>query len=162
IAICVITGVLSDVAYNPAIGGNSVNAHAIRFLTFHWPTHPAWLYAANQGLHVVSGLAAIPLLLAKLWAVIPKLWEWPPLRPLALFAPHGRTPGGGPNGFQINKTARAVGISPSDTGPAWRLLVSGPGGRPLHLSREDLVAMAQATETLPIACVEGWSTTQRW
>ena len=79
-----------------------------------------------------------------------------------MFAPHGRTPGGGPNGFQINKTARAVGISPSDTGPAWRLLVSGPGGRPLHLSREDLVAMAQATETLPIACVEGWSTTQRW
>ena len=28
IAICVITGVLSDVAYNPAIGGNSVKALA--------------------------------------------------------------------------------------------------------------------------------------
>src|SRR2546425_14606 len=41
------------------------------------------VYAATQGLHVISGLAAIPLLLAKLWSVIPKLYEWPPVRSVA-------------------------------------------------------------------------------
>jgi DMSO/TMAO reductase YedYZ molybdopterin-dependent catalytic subunit len=30
------------------------------------------------------------------------------------------------------------------------------------LSREDLLALPAATEVLPIACVEGWSTVQRW
>src|SRR5256885_1376088 len=83
IVICAVTGVLSDVAYDPGIGANSVNRHAIPIFTFSWPTHPAWIYAANQGLHVICGIAAIPLLLAKLWAVIPKLWEWPPVRSLA-------------------------------------------------------------------------------
>jgi hypothetical protein len=32
----------------------------------------------TQGLHVTVGLAAIPLLLVKLWTVYPKLFEWPP------------------------------------------------------------------------------------
>src|SRR5881275_3723445 len=67
IAICAVTGFLSDTAYNPSIGGNAANPDAIQIPGFHWPTHPAWLYAATQGLHVISGLAAIPLLLAKLW-----------------------------------------------------------------------------------------------
>ena len=48
-----------------------------------WPAGWAWLYAVNQGLHIVSGLAAIPILLAKLWTVMPKLWERPALRSLA-------------------------------------------------------------------------------
>jgi DMSO/TMAO reductase YedYZ molybdopterin-dependent catalytic subunit len=30
------------------------------------------------------------------------------------------------------------------------------------LSRADLLALPQRTESLPIACVEGWSTTQSW
>jgi DMSO/TMAO reductase YedYZ molybdopterin-dependent catalytic subunit len=34
--------------------------------------------------------------------------------------------------------------------------------RSVSLSRDDLVAMKQQTERLPIACVEGWSTTQTW
>jgi DMSO/TMAO reductase YedYZ molybdopterin-dependent catalytic subunit len=84
-----------------------------------------------------------------------------PLRGLALLAPHGRSPGRGPNGFQINKTAKAVGIDPSETGPNWRLVVIGPH-RPISLSRDHLLQLEQATETLPIACVEGWSTTQTW
>lgn len=45
-----------------------------------WPTRPVNLYRVTQGLHVVTGLAAIPLLLAKLWVVAPKLWQWPPAR----------------------------------------------------------------------------------
>lgn len=39
------------------------------------PTTPAWGYAATQGLHVVAGTAAVPLLLVKLWAVFPKLFQ---------------------------------------------------------------------------------------
>ena len=41
---------------------------------------PVWLYRVNQGLHVTLGLVLIPILLAKLWSVLPKLFEWPPLR----------------------------------------------------------------------------------
>jgi DMSO/TMAO reductase YedYZ molybdopterin-dependent catalytic subunit len=47
------------------------------------PTRPVWIYRLTQGLHVATGLAAIPLLLAKLWTVYPKLFAWPPLRSVA-------------------------------------------------------------------------------
>jgi DMSO/TMAO reductase YedYZ molybdopterin-dependent catalytic subunit len=43
------------------------------------------------------------------------------------------------------------------TGESWRLTV---GER--TFTRDDLLAMPQRTESLPIACVEGWSTTQTW
>jgi hypothetical protein len=39
-----------------------------------------WGYRLTQGLHVASGIAAIPLLLAKLWTVYPRLFAWPPVR----------------------------------------------------------------------------------
>lgn len=45
---------------------------------FHNPARPAGLYRVTQGLHVATGIAAIPLLLAKLWTVFPKLFHWPP------------------------------------------------------------------------------------
>ena len=44
------------------------------------PDRPVWIYRFTQGLHVASGMAAIPLLLAKLWTVYPKLFAWPPIR----------------------------------------------------------------------------------
>lgn len=50
---------------------------------FVWPSRPVNLYRFTQGLHVATGIAAVPLLLAKLWTVYPKLWEWPPARDLA-------------------------------------------------------------------------------
>lgn len=43
-------------------------------------TRPVWLYRVTQGLHVGTGIAAIPLLLAKLWTVYPRLFTWPPIR----------------------------------------------------------------------------------
>ena len=46
-------------------------------------TRPSWGYRLTQGLHVASGIAAIPLLLAKLWTVYPRLFGWPPLKSLA-------------------------------------------------------------------------------
>jgi hypothetical protein len=45
-----------------------------------FPTSPSWGYRVTQGLHVTSGAAAVPLLLVKLWSVLPKLFEGLPLR----------------------------------------------------------------------------------
>ena len=300
IVICAITGFLSHVAYYPWLDGNSVTGTGgihlgFDLYLFDWPSSPPWLYALNQGLHVTSGLMAIPLLLGKLWSAMPKLFEWPPvrsiahslerlslaflvggslfvfftgvmniqvyypwgfsfvpahyyasfiflaalglhltlklpvvrrafheqgivrplrqdlahtrpelpregttapaapaqptmsrrgllatlgagsvglglmgaaqqiggpLRTLGLFAPHGRSLGTGPNGFQVNKTAAAVGVRRAETGPDWRLRVRGASS--IQLTREELLAMDQHTYSLPIACVEGWSTTQSW
>jgi hypothetical protein len=47
------------------------------------PSRPASIYRVTQGLHVLSGLVSVPLLLAKLWTVYPKLFvklPWPPSR----------------------------------------------------------------------------------
>jgi hypothetical protein len=68
--VCFVTGLLSHVAQGRGAGG--VNAL--------WPSAPADLYRVTQGVHVVTGIASIPLLLAKLWVVYPHLWAWPPLR----------------------------------------------------------------------------------
>ncbi|WP_329202591.1 MULTISPECIES: molybdopterin-dependent oxidoreductase [unclassified Streptomyces] len=286
-----VTGLLSYAAYNPdlaPVNDQTPDKGWLGFYLFSWPTSPHWLYRLTQGLHVVLGIVLVPVLLAKLWSVIPKLFEWPPVRSVshgierlsllllvggagfefatgilnvqlhyifpgsfytlhfygawvfigafavhvasrlpravravrapgarpaagtpeaaglvsprpaaatisrrgavgmvglgslalfavtagqsvggrwrrtALLAPHGLDPGSGPNGFQINKTAASVGIRPSDIGPAWRLTVRGPG-RQVVLTREDLLAMEQNEAALPIACVEGWSTSdQLW
>jgi hypothetical protein len=51
---------------------------------FVWPAQPVSLYRITQGVHVLSGIAAIPLLLAKLWSVYPKLFG----RPLVRSLPH--------------------------------------------------------------------------
>ena len=264
-SICFVTGVLSHLVQDP--GG-----------WFHWPARPAGLYRASQGLHVTTGLMSIPLLLAKLWVVFPKLFEWPPVRSLAhllerlallpliggglflaftgvaniniyrpwafsfrpghyaaawiamgamavhigakvhttrrvlrreslqhatamvsastsaglsrrgfvatvfggaglvgilsvgqtfeplarLVALAPRRPDIGPQGFPVNRTARSVNLERVDL-DAYRLVINGPGVfEPLSLSYADLLAAPQHTATLPIACVEGWSSSQRW
>ncbi len=43
------------------------------WLTF--PTRPVSFYRITQGVHVISGTAAVPLLLVKLWSVFPKLFD---------------------------------------------------------------------------------------
>ncbi|MEV7916530.1 molybdopterin-dependent oxidoreductase [Streptomyces griseoviridis] len=292
VVVLFVTGLLSYAAYNPDLAARNDQTPDkgwLGFYLFTWPTSPHWLYRLTQGVHTVLGVTLVPVLLAKLWSVIPKLFEWPPVRSaahalerisllllvggagftfvtgilniqldyvfpgsfytlhfygawvfvaafvvhvssrlpravravragrgwqpapdsaeaaglvpprpapatisrrgavatvgagsLALFAvtagqsiggwwrgtallaPHGRDPGSGPNGFQINKTAASSGIRPSDIGPAWRLTVRG-AGRQAVLTREMLLAMPQREAALPIACVEGWSTPdQQW
>ncbi len=44
------------------------------------PPRPVDLYRINQGLHTLTGIAAVPLLLAKLYTVYPRLFTWPPAR----------------------------------------------------------------------------------
>jgi len=82
-------------------------------------------------------------------------------RHTALLLPRGRDRGDGPNDFQVNKTAAAARIVPESTGENWRLTLTG-GSTPVVLDRATLTAMPQHTARLPIACVEGWSTTETW
>ena len=67
--ICFVTGLISHYAQQPT--------QPIPF-----PTSPSWGYRLTQGLHVASGVAAIPLLLVKLWSVLPNLFESFPRRDL--------------------------------------------------------------------------------
>ncbi|MGC5246354.1 molybdopterin-dependent oxidoreductase [Gordonia sp. DT219] len=62
--VCFVTGVLSHLIQHPPGW-------------FAWPAHPVWLYRFTQGLHVLTGIAAIPLLLVKLGLVYRKLFERP-------------------------------------------------------------------------------------
>ncbi len=65
--ICFVTGMLSHYQYHP----------------WGWlpePASPIWAYRVTQGLHVATGVTAIPLLLVKLWSVYPNLWRWPIVR----------------------------------------------------------------------------------
>lgn len=79
-----LTGLISYAAYNPGLGGrfNDTTSEKglLGFYLFAWPTHPAWLYRLTQGIHVLLGLALVPVLLAKLWSVIPRFFAWPPVR----------------------------------------------------------------------------------
>lgn len=288
ITLLFVTGLLSYAAYNPdldPVNDKTPDKGVLGFYLFDWPTDPHWLYRLTQGLHVTVGIVLVPVLLAKLWSVVPKLFALPagrslghalerlsllllvggalfefvtgllniqleylfpgsfyplhfygawvffaaflahaglrapqavrvlrsgalsgnvpgdalvspapaaptlsrrgalamvgagslvllitsagrsfdgPLRRLALLTPHGAAePGRGPGGFQINKTAAAVGITSAETGEGWWLTVSGPAGD-LRFTREQLLAMDQYGAALPIACVEGWSTSDQW
>ena len=82
--IVIITGLLSYIAYEPQLG-QAIPADVgwLRLPAFGWPTRPSWLYRLTQGLHVGLGLLIIPVVLAKLWSVIPRLFVWPPARSVA-------------------------------------------------------------------------------
>ena len=67
--VCLLTGLWSHVVQHPASW-------------FTVPASPSWLYRVTQGTHVLTGLAAVPLLLAKLFTVYPKLFSWPPAKDL--------------------------------------------------------------------------------
>src|SRR5690349_14918783 len=82
IPIVAVTGLLSYVAYEPALGRNGLigDPGVLDFYVFSWPTNPLWLYALTQGLHVTVGIALVPIVLVKLWSAMPKLFQWPPAR----------------------------------------------------------------------------------
>ncbi|WP_328492137.1 molybdopterin-dependent oxidoreductase [Streptomyces sp. NBC_00414] len=290
ITVLFVTGLASYAAYNPGlspVNDKTPDKGILGFYLFAWPTDPHWLYRLTQGVHVTLGVTLIPVLLAKLWSVVPKLFALPPARSLAhalerisllllvggalfefvtgvlnvqldylfpgsfyplhfygawvffaafithavlktptalrnlrsmrgsqetpekthlvsprpdaatvsrrgalwfvgggslllfattvgrsfdgplrrtaLLAPHGGAdPGSGPNGFQINKTAAYAGIAAVETDEdAWRLVVTGRTGT-VRLSRAELLHMPLHSAALPIACVEGWSTSDQW
>ncbi|MFD7989642.1 molybdopterin-dependent oxidoreductase [Kitasatospora indigofera] len=69
---CFLTGLLSHLLQEPPT-----------WLRDHLPSRPVDGYRVTQGLHVITGIAAVPLLGAKLWTVYPRLFEWPPARSVA-------------------------------------------------------------------------------
>jgi hypothetical protein len=65
--VCFVTGLISHVHQHPPV----------------WldvPSRPVWGYQLTQAVHVATGIAAVPLLLAKLWTVYRRLFAWPPAR----------------------------------------------------------------------------------
>jgi DMSO/TMAO reductase YedYZ molybdopterin-dependent catalytic subunit len=64
--VCFLTGLVDYLAQHPPHW-------------FHLPVRPVNFYRVTQGTHVITGIATIPLLLAKLWTVWPKLFSWPPV-----------------------------------------------------------------------------------
>ncbi len=65
--VCFVTGLLSHYQYHP----------------WTWlpiPGAPVWGYRLTQGVHVITGIACIPLLLVKLWSVFHRLFTWPLVR----------------------------------------------------------------------------------
>lgn len=259
-------GVTMTVAFATGLWSH-VQYDAPTWLTL--PTGPTSLYRVTQGLHVVAGTAAVPLLLVKLWSVFPRLFARPPRawRRLALhvvergsiallvasalfqvvsgtvnisqwypwdfsfrathyavawvfigalaihvavklplvrdaYAGGLAEPGGaglsrrgllrttgvaaglavvstagqsvpwlrhvsvfgvrsgtGPQGVPVNRSAVAAGVERVDA--AWVLEVAY-AGETSFFTRDQLLRMPQATEELPIACVEGWSASASW
>jgi len=82
----------------------------------------------------------------------------PFLRRISIFAPHS---GDGPQDLPVTKSAVAAGVTATATSAAYRLEVVH-GDRSVTLSRDQLLGMDQQTQTLPIACVEGWSASGDW
>lgn len=104
---------------------------------------------SRRGLFAFVGGASVLLLLANVGQTVGG-----PLRALAFLAPRRED-------FPVNKTAARAKVTPAMVGAAYRLTLSSAAGD-VALSREELLALPQHTATLPIACVEGWTTTQEW
>lgn len=86
VTVLFVTGLVSYAAYNPdlaPVNDQTPDKGILGFYLFSWPTDPSWLYRFTQGLHVTLGVTLIPVLLAKLWSVVPKLFTLPPARSLA-------------------------------------------------------------------------------
>jgi len=70
--ICMATGLYSHFIQEPLPG--------MGFLT-----RPIWLYQVSQGVHITAGILCFPLIVAKLYAVFPELFQIPPVKgPLGL------------------------------------------------------------------------------
>ncbi|MCH0539793.1 molybdopterin-dependent oxidoreductase [Streptomyces sp. MUM 203J] len=69
VLVCFLTGLTSHYVQRPP-----------DWLADVLPSRPTWGYRLSQGLHVASGIAAIPLLFAKLWTVYPRLFVKPAIR----------------------------------------------------------------------------------
>jgi DMSO/TMAO reductase YedYZ molybdopterin-dependent catalytic subunit len=113
------------------------------------PAHPDPPTISRRGLFAFAGSAAALLLVANAGESIGG-----PVRRLAFLAPRRED-------FPVNKTAAAARVTAAMVGNSYHLRLSD-GAREIELTREELLAMPQHTARLPIACVEGWTTTQAW
>ena len=117
------------------------------------PTAPAAPTITRRGVLGLTGAGALLVLVGNAGQSIGG-----PLREVSFLAPRRET--GDQGEFPVNKTAAAAGVTAAMTGAAWELVLRADGER--RLDRAALLALPQHTARLPIACVEGWSTTQEW
>ena len=80
IAVIALTGFVGHWAWYPGLQGNGTFGPVLFNFPASWPS---WSYAATQGTHVTLGLIVLPLVLAKLWSVMPKLFRQPVVTNLA-------------------------------------------------------------------------------
>ena len=80
IAVMALTGFIDHWARYPEL----IGAGTVGPVLFHFPASwPSWSYAVTQGTHVTLGLMVLPLVLAKLWSVMPKLFQRPVVKSVA-------------------------------------------------------------------------------
>jgi DMSO/TMAO reductase YedYZ molybdopterin-dependent catalytic subunit len=115
--------------------------------------NPAAPTISRRGLFAFAGAGAATLLVANAGQS-----AGGPLLRLAFLAPRREIV---PGDFPVNKRAAQAGVTQAMTGANYRLVLKA-GDTELSFSREELLALPQRTATLPIACVEGWTTRQRW
>src|SRR3954454_518811 len=115
--------------------------------------NPAEPTISRRGLFAFVGAGAGLLLVANVGQSVGG-----PLRTLAFLAPRREDVAGD---FPINKRAAAAGVTKEMTGADYRLVLK-LGHAEVSLSRDELLALPQRTARLPIACVEGWTSTQTW
>jgi DMSO/TMAO reductase YedYZ molybdopterin-dependent catalytic subunit len=115
--------------------------------------NPAAPTISRRGLFAFAGAGAATLLVANVGQS-----AGGPLRRLAFLAPRREIV---PGDFPVNKRAAQAGVTQAMTGADYRLVLKA-GDTELSFSREELLALPQRTATLPIACVEGWTTRQEW
>lgn len=79
-----ILGIALGIAFTTCfLTGLVSHAHQHPPSWFDLPSRPAGLYRVTQSLHVATGIATIPLLLAKLWTVFPLLLKRPAIAGVA-------------------------------------------------------------------------------
>jgi DMSO/TMAO reductase YedYZ molybdopterin-dependent catalytic subunit len=115
---------------------------------------PAAPTMSRRGVFAFAGAGALTLLVANVGQSVGG-----PLRRVAFLAPRRELV---PGDFPINKTAAAAGVSRAMVAPDAYALRLRVGDTEVPLTRAELLALPQRTARLPIACVEGWSTTQEW
>lgn len=119
-------------------------------------TDPAPPTISRRGAIAVVAGSSLTMFALAIGQTLGQRWSW-----LAILSPRAQSPGNGPNDFRVNKTAKKAEINPEQVGPNWRLELVGHTSQ--MLSREDLLAMPQYNSSLPISCLEGWSTgNQDW
>ena len=74
ITVIALTGFIDHWAWYPELQGSGTFGPALFHFSASWPS---WSYAVTQGVHVTLGLMVLPLILAKLWSVMPKLFQRP-------------------------------------------------------------------------------------
>ena len=118
------------------------------------PREPALSVAGRRRFLGAVGATSAALVVATVGQTVS------PLRKLAILAP--RRPDIGVQGFPVNRTAVEAGVTDTAQDPGFALAVETGGETLRTFTLTELGELPQRSATLPISCVEGWSTSQTW